>query len=93
MVDHHLLTAADLESQYNLRRGTTYRAAKRGLIPSYRVGLKGRGVRFRPDEVLAALRNPAGAPSSGFESIGSILPRVLNDIAAKAQAASGKDDQ
>lgn len=51
-----LVTAAILESQFNLAKSTTYRAARLGLIPSYRVGVKGRGIRFVVEEVLPALR-------------------------------------
>lgn len=35
---------------------TIYRRAKRGLIPSYRIGVTGRRVGFRIDEVLESLR-------------------------------------
>lgn len=54
-----LLSAVDLERRGILSKGTAYRMAKLGLIPSYAVGPKGRGVRFRAEEVLAALRRPA----------------------------------
>ena len=54
-----LETAAKLEALGILKRGTAYRMAKEGQIPSYLVGRKGRGIRFRVDEVLTALRRPA----------------------------------
>jgi len=54
-----LVTAAELEQRGILRRGTVFRMMRSGLLPAYRVGVKGRGVRFRVDEVLAALRRPA----------------------------------
>jgi len=53
-----LVSAAVLEARGILSRGTAYRMAKAELIPSYTVGTKGRGVRFRIDEVLEALRRP-----------------------------------
>jgi hypothetical protein len=53
-----LVSAAALEQRGILRRGTAYRMAKAGQIPCYSVGTKGRGVRFRVEEVLAALRRP-----------------------------------
>lgn len=54
-----LVSAVALEQRGILPKGTAYRMAKAGQIPSYTVGAKGRGVRFRIDEVLAALRRPA----------------------------------
>ena len=51
-----LVTAEVLEKREILKKGTAYRMAKEGQIPSYLVGRKGRGIRFRVDEVLAALR-------------------------------------
>jgi hypothetical protein len=53
-----LETASDLEKAGILRRSSAYRLAKRGIIPSYAVGPKQTGVRFRRSEVLAALRRP-----------------------------------
>jgi excisionase family DNA binding protein len=51
-----LVPAVTLEERGILPKGTAYRMAKGGQIPSYAVGAKGRGVRFRVEEVLAALR-------------------------------------
>ncbi|MDI3462769.1 MAG: hypothetical protein OJF50_001590 [Nitrospira sp.] len=56
-----LVSASQLERLNILPKGTAYRMAKIGLIPSYAIGQKGRGVRFRVDEVLAALRRPVVA--------------------------------
>ena len=53
-----LVSAAVLEQRGILPKGTAFRMAKVGAIPSYAVGVKGRGVRFKVDEVLAALRRP-----------------------------------
>ena len=53
-----LVSAGALEQRGILPRGTAYKMAKEGQIPSYSVGAKGRGVRFRVEEVLAALRRP-----------------------------------
>lgn len=56
-----LVSAAVLEKRGILRKGTAYRMAKAGQIPSYVAGMKMRGVRFRVEEVLAALRRPVTA--------------------------------
>ena len=58
MTDQGLVTAAGLEQRHILKKGTAYRMAKAGQIPSYVVGPRGRGIRFRVEEVLAALRRP-----------------------------------
>lgn len=57
--------AVDLELAGILSRGTAYRLAKSGAIPSYLVGPKRTGVRFRRSEVLAALRRPAVSIETG----------------------------
>ena len=49
-----LVTAKDLEQLDIMPKGTAYRMAKVGAIPSYALGAKGRGVRFKLEEVLAA---------------------------------------
>ena len=59
MSEEPLVSAAVLEKRGILPRATLYKMAKAGQIPSYAVGVKGRGVRFRISEVLAALRRPA----------------------------------
>ena len=53
-----LVSAGALEQRGILPRGTAYKMAKTGQIPSYAVGTKGRGIRFRVEEVLSALRRP-----------------------------------
>ena len=63
--ERELVSAATLEERVTLPKGTAYRMAKAGLIPSYTVGVKGRGVRFKIDEVLAALRRPVVADGQG----------------------------
>ena len=57
---HELVSAATLEQRGIMPKGTAYKMAKAGQLPSYAVGAKGRGVRFNVPEVLAALRRPAG---------------------------------
>lgn len=60
-----LETAAELERARIIRKSCAYKLAKQGIIPSYLVGPKQTGVRFRRSEVLKALRRPAveeGAP-------------------------------
>ena len=64
LVTEPLETAADLEKAGIVRRGSAYKLAKAGLIPSYGVGPKQTGVRFRRSEVLAALRRPAAREAS-----------------------------
>ena len=56
-----LVSAGALERRGILQKGTAYKMAAAGQIPSYTVGAKKRGVRFRVEEVLAALRRPATA--------------------------------
>jgi hypothetical protein len=53
-----LETATELERAGIVKRGCAYKLAKAGVIPSYLVGPKQTGVRFRRSEVLAALRRP-----------------------------------
>lgn len=53
-----LVTAAVLEQRGILRKSTAYKMAQAKLLVTYKVGAKGRGVRFRVEEVLAALRRP-----------------------------------
>lgn len=57
-VQCELVTAAGLEDRGILPRATAYKMARAGQIPAYAIGAKGRGVRFRIEEVLAALRRP-----------------------------------
>jgi hypothetical protein len=54
-----LVSAMELERSGVLQRQTAYRMARAGQIPCYAVGAKGRGIRFRIEEVLEALRRPA----------------------------------
>lgn len=51
-----LETAAELERAKIIKRVSAYKLAKLKIIPSYLVGPKRTGVRFRRSEVLAALR-------------------------------------
>jgi hypothetical protein len=53
-----LVTARGFQENYGIRTGTLYRLAKAGIIPSYKIGVKGRGILFNPEEVLQALRRP-----------------------------------
>lgn len=57
--ENRLVTADDLEQLGILRKGTAYRMAADGKLTHYSVGCHGRGIRFKVDEVLAALRRPA----------------------------------
>ena len=71
MTDQELVTAAELEERKILKKGTAYKMAKLKLIPCLYVGPKRGGIRFSPQEVLAALREPvrgeAGAMNSDRE--------------------------
>lgn len=58
-MDAALVTAQQLEEIGVLKKGTAYRMAKAGLLNHYKIGTAGGGIRFRVDEVLAALRVPA----------------------------------
>lgn len=59
MAKQELVTAAELEDRGILKKGTAYRMAKLKLIPCAYVGMRRRGIRFSPAEVLEALRQPA----------------------------------
>lgn len=56
-----LITAKELESLGIMPKGTAYRMAAEGKLPHYVVGCRGRGIRFKLDEVLAALRRPSAS--------------------------------
>ncbi len=60
-VSEPLETAGQLERAGILHKSSAYKLAKQGVIPSYLVGPKQTGVRFRRSEVLAALRRPVKA--------------------------------
>ena len=53
-IGRELVSATDLQQRGILPRGTAYRMSRAGQIPSYAVGTKGRGIRFRVEEVLAS---------------------------------------
>jgi excisionase family DNA binding protein len=69
MIDERvgLVTASELERLNVLPRGTAYRMVSAGLLPAYQCGVKGRGVRFRVDEVLAALRRPSASEKAASQ--------------------------
>ena len=54
-----LVTANDLEKLGILPKGTAYKMAAENKLPHYVVGCRGRGIRFRVEEILATLRRPA----------------------------------
>jgi len=58
-IDHRLVSASHLARIGILPRGTAYRMAKAGRLPTYHVGQKGAGVRFKVEEVLATMRRSA----------------------------------
>lgn len=53
--DEPLVTAKELKV---LPPNTAWKMAKAKLIPFYKVGVGGRGIRFLRSEVLTALRRP-----------------------------------
>ena len=59
MNSDQLVTAQELEARGIIKKGTAYRMAAAGKLIHYAVGCHGGGIRFRVDEVLAALRRPA----------------------------------
>lgn len=63
-----LITAKDLESLGIMPKGTAYRMVAEGKLPHYVVGARDRGIRFRVDEVLSALRRPVVLDSGARRS-------------------------
>lgn len=59
MNSEQLVTAQELEARGIIKKGTAYKMVKAGKLIHYKVGCVGGGIRFRVDEVLAALRRPA----------------------------------
>lgn len=59
MNSDQLVTAHELEARGIIKKGTAYKMVKAGKLIHYKVGCVGGGIRFRVDEVLAALRRPA----------------------------------
>ena len=67
-----LITATELERDYRIPKASSYRLAKAGEIPHYKVGPKLTGVRFIASEVLAALRQPAHTNGNGVNGSSGI---------------------
>lgn len=55
--DAHLVEADACAAAQGVSKSTFYKMVAAGLIPSYKVGVKGRGLRFSIAEVRQALRN------------------------------------
>ena len=64
-----LVSAKELEVRGILSKATAYKMARAGQIPSYAIGVEKRGVRFRIDEVLGALRRPLPLPDAERSSL------------------------
>ena len=62
------LTAMELSERLRVSKGSVYKLAKSGKIPSYAVGPKLTGLRFDLDEVLAVLRRPVREDSGDVNS-------------------------
>jgi excisionase family DNA binding protein len=60
-----LLTAKQASEAVGVPLGSLYRLVRANMIPSYRAGVRGRGVRFRASEVLTALRREPTKPTIG----------------------------
>ena len=58
MNSEQLVTAQELEARGVMKKGTAWKMAKAGKLIHYKSGVTGTGIRFRVDEVLAALRRP-----------------------------------
>jgi hypothetical protein len=56
-----LVSARQLEELGIMKKGTAFRMVKAGKLIHYKVGCAGGGIRFRVDEVLAALRQTASS--------------------------------
>ena len=56
MSNRHLVGADMCARALGITKGCLYRMAREGLIPSYRVGVQLRGVRFDLDEVRETLK-------------------------------------
>jgi len=56
ITNNALVDADACAAAIGLPKATFYRMVKAKLIPAYRVGVKGRGLRVSIPEVLAALR-------------------------------------
>lgn len=69
MGDKRLVKASALEAAHGLPKGSIYRLARQGVIPSYRVGPKLSGVRFVVEEVLDALRRPLAEESCSRKEV------------------------
>jgi hypothetical protein len=59
MNSEQLVTAQELEARGIIKKGTAYKMVKAKKLVHYKVGCAEGGIRFRVDEVLAALRRPA----------------------------------
>jgi len=66
-VSESLETASELERAGIIKRSCAYKLSRAGVLPSYLVGPKQTGVRFRRSEVLAALRRPATAEKASSD--------------------------
>lgn len=65
MNDHHLVSATTASHHLDITKGCLYRMARAGIIPRYRVGVKGRGVRFDVEEVKNILRRDIDEKDEG----------------------------
>ena len=57
MSDRQLVSAATAARKLGITKGCLYRMAREGIIPSYRVGVQLRGVRFDVEEAREALKH------------------------------------
>lgn len=60
-----LLTARQASETVGVPVGSLYRLVRAKIVPSYRAGVRGRGVRFRASELIDALRRESTKPITG----------------------------
>lgn len=58
MSESPLVKADEAAKALGVSKSSLFRMASQNVVPSYKVGVRGRGVRFCIEEVLAALRRP-----------------------------------
>ncbi len=87
-----LLTVRDMAVMYKLNRQTLYRLARKGVVPSIRIG---KSLRFDPVQVRAALAAhtplPGGAPPDRI-SPGALAYMLLDELLAQNQWTSPPPD-
>ena len=84
MTEKNLVMARPAARAAAMGTGSLYRMAREGLVPFYRIGPKGKGIRFCLPELLAALRRPVVAS----EPVASEQPSSEQDPTAPPSVSS-----